>query len=491
MKTDDSPEIIEIIDDDSDAFGDRTPSHTVTDTGGPRWIGPATAAALVALIGYGVATSASTPSAPKASPVTSSTVSPTTNSIPPPTTVPPPPVPYYALTPPDGYSVQYADAQTYVTTFDATYNLWATPGSTASSGSWFSINVSGAGSLYGDNAYRTVVDDVELVISPPADPAGGITTVMFTKSDRFIVQLAAFGLGVPQLIDLATSISTDGSSMQLGKLPAGPGQYRLISTVDPALALLGASQLHVYYVTAETQLHYLSLTVGKAEGRNANDSTMIPFLLNRPTRFAVGPGTWGTVGSFVGGGDLTMAIWIDRGNTVSVSGNVSITELIDVAKSVHQVSADEWSSIQHQVNANSQQDNSYTEGTRAAVSFGTDAAGDAWTVSASFATYGGQRQTNWEWSNNGIGWQPTDAAQIRSAVNDQRTYVLADLPRAVAATAMLRVTRDGMDPVDVPFNDIDPSADRTLAAFAFSEPVAFDAQIVAPDGTVIATWPTP
>ncbi len=493
MKTDDAPEIIEIIDDDTNAFGDRTPSHATTDAGGPRWIGPAAAAALVALIGYGVATSASTPSAPKAAPPTSSSVLTTTTTIPPPTTAPPPPVPYYALTPPNGYSVQFADVQAYAATFDATtYNLWATRGSTATSGSWFSINVSSyAGSLYGDNSYRTTADDLELVISPPSGRAGGITSVMFNTSGRFTVQLAAFGVGVQQLTDLAASISTDGSSIQIGKMPVGSGEYRLISTVEPWFKVLGAPQLGITYGTAEAQPHYLNLNVGKAKGRATIDQKLLPFVFNRPTRFAMGPATWGVAGDFVGGDGSAMAVWIDRGNIVSVAGNLSITDLIDVAKSVHQVSADEWSSIQHQVNANNQQNSSYSEGVLAPVSFGTDASGLTWTISASFATYGAQRQINWDWSNNGNGWQPTDMPNIRSSVEGSRTYVLADLPRAVAATALLRITRDGLDPVDVPFNDIDPSADRTLAAYAFSEPVAFDAQIVAPDGTVIATWPTP
>jgi hypothetical protein len=45
--------------------------------------------------------------------------------------------------------------------------------------------------------------------------------------------------------------------------------------------------------------------------------------------------------------------------------------------------------------------------------------------------------------------------------------------------------------VVVPFNDPDATFDRTFAAFAFSEPVPYTAEIVAPDGTVLATWPSP
>ena len=54
-----SAEIIEIIDDDIDVFGDRGANTTMHDTGGPRWVGPTAAVALIAIIGYGIATSTS------------------------------------------------------------------------------------------------------------------------------------------------------------------------------------------------------------------------------------------------------------------------------------------------------------------------------------------------------------------------------------------------------------------------------------------------
>ena len=75
-------------------------------------------------------------------------------------------------------------------------------------------------------------------------------------------------------------------------------------------------------------------------------------------------------------------------------------------------------------------------------------------------------------------------------VDNRRTYVMADLPRAVAATAKSQITRDGLDPVTVPFSDTDASFDRTFAAYAFSEPTTYSAQIVGEDGAVLATWPS-
>ena len=81
-------------------------------------------------------------------------------------------------------------------------------------------------------------------------------------------------------------------------------------------------------------------------------------------------------------------------------------------------------------------------------------------------------------------------ATIRTVVEGQRTYVLADLPRAVAPTGQLQITRAGLDPLVVPFNDVDAGLNRTFAAYAFSEPTPFTAQILGADGAVLATWPS-
>ncbi|HEY4609697.1 MAG TPA: hypothetical protein VIH06_10850, partial [Ilumatobacteraceae bacterium] len=59
----------------------------------------------------------------------------------------------------------------------------------------------------------------------------------------------------------------------------------------------------------------------------------------------------------------------------------------------------------------------------------------------------------------------------------------------IAPTAALQINRNGFDPVVVQFNDIDPAFDRTFAAYAFSEPAPYTAQIVGADGAVLASWP--
>ena len=75
------------------------------------------------------------------------------------------------------------------------------------------------------------------------------------------------------------------------------------------------------------------------------------------------------------------------------------------------------------------------------------------------ADYGDRTQINWSWAAQSGATRPLDNAQIHTVVDGERTYVLADLPRAVAPTALLHVIRGGLDPVIVPFNDIDPNTD--------------------------------
>src|SRR4029079_19788757 len=108
---------------------------------------------------YGVATSASSSSAPKVAPVTTIAHAPTTSQPPAPTTtVPAPLVPYYSADPPREYSlqnVQFDDAaeRSVYSPRPGNYQLWATSGSTA----WLSIETyTGGGLGVAVDAYRVL-----------------------------------------------------------------------------------------------------------------------------------------------------------------------------------------------------------------------------------------------------------------------------------------------------------------------------------------------
>ncbi|HEX3088319.1 MAG TPA: hypothetical protein VHQ23_06660, partial [Ilumatobacteraceae bacterium] len=200
----------------------------------------------------------------------------------------------------------------------------------------------------------------------------------------------------------------------------------------------------------------------------------------------------GTAGSVIGGQPgFTMATWIAGDHIVTVTGTLPVADLVSIAQTVHPVSPEEWAGMQFQATRHSADNNfgNYEQTDPVPISFGTDAAGQPWKVDVSIATFGDERQISWQWDNGGYGNRIVDTPTIETSVDNTRTYVLAALPRAVAATAQLQIVRDGMDPVLVPFADTDPSFDHTFSAYAFSEPTTYTAQIIGPDGTVLANWP--
>jgi hypothetical protein len=490
------PELIEILDDDTDPFGDRASNTTNLDTGGPRWIGPVAAAALIAVFTYGVVTSASSTSIPKASPVTSTPFVPrTTQPVPPPTTVAPPVVPYYAADPPREFTVQFADfvdSTQFGTTGDH-YQLWATPDATGSTGSWFSVHsYPGVGDgLFAADAYRVQPDGRLMAISRALT---GQSVVQFSAGSASIT-LTAFGWSDPDVMRLAQSIGADGSGVSFTD-PALLDGYQLISSVDPWLAVTGRPAEHISYSSSANPDAGIGVSVSPRPPTNAGGSTLdrqiaLRFLLDHSVPFDV-DGHLAVAGVTTDQARVSLASWIAGDHIVTVTAAMPVPELISIAQTVHEVSLESWNGMQFQA-ARYRSDNNfdkYQETVPVPVSFGTDAAGQPWSIQVSMATYPKRREVIWHWDDNGFGGGNDGTAKIQTMVDSQRTYVMADLPRAVSSTAHLQITLDGHDPVTVPFNDTDPNFDRTFAAYVFSEPTSYTAQIVGEDGTVLATWPS-
>jgi hypothetical protein len=498
LQGDASPEIIEILDDDTNAFGNRASTLTSQDNGGPRWVGPVAAAALVGLIGYGVATSASTNSLPRSAPVTSSTIA-TTSTVPATsTTIPAPPVPYYAADLPREFSVQAADMQLqgdggYFSSGD--FALFATEGASAGSGRWFSISSfpGGQQSIYATDAYRVLTDRGSVAIS---HLPSGQSTAQFSPDRSTAVTLTALGWGDEDLVRLAESIVIGRSGALRFSDSALVSDHRLLSSVDPWTALQGFPVEQVYYTTADSPTGGIGILVSQRPSAREGGATLdrqvaLRFFLDNATSFEV-DGHVAVAGSALGIPGYVMATWIAGDHIVTVSGTMSVPQLIAMARTVHPVSADEWHGMQFQAANNGGNNNfgDYEETQPAPVSFGTDAEAESWIIRAGIGSFANQEHVSWQWNDNGFGSDVDSTAKISTVVDSRRTYVLADLPRAVAAKAELHIARAGLDLVVTPFNDIDPSLDRTFAAYAFSEPVQYTAQIVAPDGTVLAAWPS-
>ena len=495
------PEMIEIIDDDdTDPFDDRGSTTTVDDTSGRRWVGPVAALALIAIIGYGVVTSATSTGIPTAAPVSSpALVPPTTQPVPPPTTVAPPVVvPYYAADPPREFTVQSAnflDPKRNPLRTTGNYQLWATREATGTSGSWFSIHSTqvGGDSLSAADAYRVQPDDQPMAISHTST---GQSVAQFSVNRSVSITLTAFGWSDPDLVRLAQSVIADDGDVSLAD-PSLIDGYSLISSVQPWSAVMGTPAEQINYALSTNPDGGVGVNVAPRPPTNAGGATLdrqiaIQFLLDHATLFNV-DGHLAVAGITTDQVHVSLASWIAGDHIVTVYGVMPVPELISIARTVHQVSFEDWSGMQFQA-ARYRSDNNfgnYQETVPLPVSFGTDASGQPWAIQVSVATFPKHRQANWHWDNsNALGNGIDGTPKISTMVDNRRTYVLADLPRAIASTAHLQITLDGLDPVTVPFSDTDPNLDHTFAAYAFSEPTSYSAQIVGADGAVLANWPS-
>jgi hypothetical protein len=490
VSTDESLEIIEIIDEETDQFGDRSSTVAADDAGGPRWIAPLAVAALVGLIGYGVVTSGRGSS--KTAPITNSSVATFTTSSP--TTLEvgaSPAVPYYAAQPPQGYSVRFAQDQPFPNDFGLIdYQLWATPDASATTGSWFSATTSpGAPAVYATDSYRLQAGDLSIAVSHTVDEH---TVAQFTLPGHTGVTVTSLGWSDDNIVRLASSMQADQSGLVFTD-KWFTSDHQLVSLAQPWLVVRGLPVEQIVYLSSQDLGDAVAVTIGQSPSGvarpGADDRKVaLRFLLQHSLPFSVDFHA-AVAGTVIGSGNYSIATWLDGDNIVTVGATVPLPQLITIAQSVHQVSAPVWDAMQR-ADQNRADQETTDETPALPVSSGTDANSAPWTVEASVAHVGDQQKITWSWGTQSGATTALDTAQINTVIDDNRTYVLADLPRALAAAAELHVLRQGLDPLVIPFTDIDPGLDRTFAAFAFTEPGPFTAQVVALDGTVLANWPS-
>jgi hypothetical protein len=444
---------------------------------------------------YGVATSATSNSAPKVAPVTTTAQAATTTqpAPAPTTTVPAPIVPYYSADPPPEFTIgnlQFEDTPGIIFSLNpGNYQLWATSGSTA----WFSIETYSGGSLgFSLDAYRVLAGTHSIAIS---HQSADQTVAEFTPGGSVTVRITSFGWSDQDLVQLAASVTADQRAIHLNDRTLLTG-YQILSTVQPWLAVQGNPVEWVSYNSGHNLNGGFSLTVAPRPPSNAGGGTLdrriaLQYFFDHATTFDV-DGHIATAGTVMGQGDAALASWIAGDHIVTISGSMPVPQLIDIARTVHEVSAQEWAGMQFQASRHSFDPDFGNPGQSMStpVSFGIDAGSEAWKINVSMVSFTNQQLVNWDWAAGGFGSPAGDAAKINTLVDGHRTYVLADLPRAVAATAQLQINRDGLDPVVVPFNDAQPDSDRTFAAYAFSEPTTYTAQIIGADGAVLASWPS-
>ena len=460
------PEVIEIIDDGVDAFADRGPATSTEDPGGRRWVGPVAAAALLGLIGFGVVTSA-TNGVPKVAAPPSTTAAPATTPAPTTTaTARPasaPTVPYYAADPPRQFAVQSAELRVPDTRRlrENNYQLWETTGgASASDGSWFSIESfqTGPDSQLTVDAYRAGSGDRPVAISHLPT---GQAIAEFVADNTVQVTVTSFGWSDEDLLTLAQSITVNDNDVEVGD-PSLTAGYALVTTVPPWLAIEGRPVEQIVYTSSTDPSGGFFVVVAERPPipggvKSRERQIALRFLLEQTTAFDVG-GHSGIAGVVIGRDPQSIATWVADNHIVSVFADMPVADLIEIAQSVHEVPVDTWRGLQFQAavrGGGNDTDGQSEANAPVTVSSGTDTDADPWAVSVGIASFGNQRQITWQWDQNSFGVLAAAQPAINTLVDSRRTYVLAQLPRDVAPTAELQINRSGLDPVVVPFHDID------------------------------------
>ena len=408
-----------------------------------------------------------------------------------------PPVPYYAADAPAGLTVQSATIQQPQDNYygPSTYQLWAQPGASSDTGSWFSVESypgSGPGT-FAIGAYRKQVDHLSIAISRPTARQA---LVQFSPAGKASVTMTASGLSDDDIIRIAQQIRVVRNLVQFSDTAAVDG-YEMISTMQPWNVVHGIPVEQLFYSDGgDDPAGGFGITVslrhaGNPTGSDINRETALRFLLGPDRTFFDVDGNNAVAGNVVGQTNYSLATWTAGDHIVTVSGSMPVPQLVAIAQGVHQIPSGEWSSVMFQAAQRSGFDNfgDYTSRRRCPSRRAPTPTPCHGRSRSSTARFEDHQQIVWQWDTAGFGTPSNGQAKITSVVDDKRTYVLAELPRAVAGTAQLQIAPDGLDPVLVPFTDPDVQLDRTLAAYVFSEPVAFTAQIIGADGAVLADWP--
>jgi len=481
MKTDPAPdpvEIIEMIDDNRDPFGDRraSPPSAATTTGGPRWIGPAAAVVLLAVVGYGVVSSTieshKSPSTPQqlAKPQ------------------------FYVASPPAQFHMylaeQRGDGDTHAADFadPGPAQLWATDGASATTGSWFVVSL-GHRHATGANSYRTIVDDIEVTIEH--DPPTGQARLSFTKHGQ-AYEITALGWLDRQLVRLVRSIDVNNAGIQFSD-DFFVTDHKRIMFADPAAALFGVPLARVGYTTGlpEGLAQNFAITVSSDDVPDEDNVTR--FALSNVGSFEIGD-TTAIIGRSAADPTVSIAQWRDDGRLITMQGNIDSTGMQAVAQTVHKSTDDE---VHRSLDTTFATPLPGLQSPPSTIVAGTLADGTRWDIEVSPRNPADESAGYVWWIGQpGDSGPPTEtrlslpggAPTIETLVEHGRTYVLAKVPRSVSG-AELHVNPNGHASSVSPLLDIDPAlGDRFTATVSF-DPVPFTAHIVDGNGNTIASWP--
>ena len=520
MKRDDS-EIIEVFETDAPGFGpdpaqiDAAQSDSEDDrvsgrTNRPRWIVAAGAAAVAAFVAISATGGSPAPEQPRAAATTSTEAFDFVTVVPSPAEQAaanlPEVAPRYAIVNPPGYTT--VAAEEYTTGIDSNFRsrVWATSGSTGSSGQWVgaieyrSAVGETASSEFLQSSYRLAVGDSVAVVTPPT-PASATTTAVLLGP--VWIEMETFGLAADALPVLLETVATGLSATST------LDGYEIIADSPSPWNQLAGEGLSFQTVAKRftTEPSWLSVITTRSRPNDSSVTDALPFVLDSMRAFRAADGSIGIAGYERRSGDA-VAYWVDPdGWSVAVSFAATIDQVIATAQTAYRATDDEWAAFAAAPPTFQNDAAAYRETSRVV---DTAAIDDALTLQTQLrqVTVGNRVRYSWvleEISADDLGhynaYSTTEFDDVFPTITTmssaQTTTVLATLPRFESATAdffadsVLTVYPATGDPIVRAFADVDPVF-SVLAATAIVEPIgAFTATITAADGTVLATWPTP
>jgi hypothetical protein len=471
-------EIIEIIDDDRDAFGYGASTQTDPATpDGPRWVGSVVAAAVLAVVGFGIVSSA----------VTSDPAAPSTPGV---------IDPHYYVAEPlaRGFSMYFAEDRDQdgptATDFSSSgvAELWATNDASATTGAWFVVS-QGHHHATGRNSYRTIVDGIEVVVEH--DQQSRQSRLSFTKNGS-AMEITAFGWLDRQLVRLVRSVSIEDSVIYFSSDFFATDHTRVLQS-DPEAALFGLPAARVGYTTGLPASLAESFTITVAGDNIARRSLVEKFALTNTTTFMVGD-LPAIVGQSAADPTVSIAQWRDGERLITVRGNIDIGRMVATASSVHESSR---SSVDKLLVATTPPVVAALQVEPATIASGILDDGRKWMIQVSARgtpeTTGGYVWWFRQSADTATPMEtrlslPSGSPTIESIVEDGLTYVVAKVPRSMAR-AQLHVNPTGEPSTVSSLTDINPDLADLFTAAVFPEAVPFTARIVDGNGTTVASWP--
>jgi len=393
-------------------------------------------------------------------------------------------------------------------------DVWATPGASRSGGRWLTIATNQWSSYILDStdptAQRVRLRDRVALRRLDAD---GIQILTIDLDHRWTADITSHAIGDDELADLMADISVVADT---GRVIVGDGAAAVFDGMD----LLTSGPAALSFTTAFTVSRYafyqsvdgvanFSVSAG---AQHPND-LLVSALLNSapagPLAATLAPDRILTVegramlvsqsGSSFGAEPFLM--WHDGNQTVSVSGNVPVADLVAVASAAHQSTPDEWVT-QMRTHATSAEGttvswdmSSFTEVGRV-----TTTVGDTWVVAVS----NGDSPPLVQIEDHPA---PDPEAYVGDLVPISGLFFADDLPRRLATflaldatviavvieavpgqpiPATVRITVGDGVPLDIPFVPIKDTS-RIGAGYAFSQVANFTAELIGADGASLGT----